>query len=332
MKEEEIIHKAFEKLDKKIVVFLNWETKEREDDMNIDGLLDFLINDHRFQFNVEVKKDIKNHQLYNLIEYKNHFKDFLLVAEKLYPKTKKELRENDINYIEANGNAYINKNDVYLFIDTNKPLKTQKEKGNRAFTKTGLKVVFHFLINPQLINRTQREIADFTNVGLGNIPQIINGLWETDHLLKLNTKEYVINDYEELLDKWITEFDQTLRPAVFKQRFRFQNRDQNWRDIHLNTNKTLWGGEPAGDILTDHLRPEKFTLYTTETNKDLMIDYKLIPDEEGEIWVYETFWNNTLNEKTVPKQLVYTDLMITNDKRCKETAKLIFDEHIEPNI
>ncbi len=235
-----------------------------------------------------------------LIENKNRLKDFLLIAGKLYPKTKKELRENNINYIEANGNAYINKNDVYLFIDTNKPLKTQKEKGNRAITKTGLKVVFHFLLDAELINRTQREIADITDVGLGNIPQVINGLLETNYLLKLNTKEYIINNYQELLNKWITEFDQTLRPTLFKQRFRFQNRNQNWKDIQLNTDKTLWGGEPAGDILTNHLRPEKFTLYTTETNKDLMINYKLIPDGDGEIFVREMFWNNNFNDETVP--------------------------------
>lgn len=332
MKEEEIIYKAFDRLDKNVVTFLDWDINEKKDDMGFDGFLHILINNHQFRFNAEVKKDVKNHQLYNLIKNKNHFKDFLLVAEKLFPKTKKELREHNINYIEANGNAYINRNDVYLFIDTNKPLKTQKEKGNRAFTKTGLKVVFHFLLNPELINQTQREIADITNVGLGNIPQVINGLLETNYLLKLNTKKYIINDYEELLDKWITEFDQTLRPTIFKQRFRFQNRDQNWRDIHQNKYKTMWGGEPAGDILTNYLRPEKFILYTTETNKDLMINYKLIPDEKGDIFVYEMFWNTNFNDKTIPKQLVYTDLMITNDKRCKETAKLIFDEHIKPNL
>ena len=33
-----------------------------------------------------------------------------------------------------------------------------------------------------------------------------------------------------------------------------------------------------------------------------------------------------------PAELVYTDLMINDDKRSKETAKLIFDEYIQPNI
>ena len=63
-----------------------------------------------------------------------------------------------------------------------------------------------------------------------------------------------------------------------------------------------------------------------------MLNYRLLPDDEGEIWVYDMFWNTNFNDKTAPKQLVYADLMITEDKRCKETAKLIFNEYIQPNI
>jgi len=186
-------------------------------------------------------------------------------------------------------------------------------------------------LNPQFLNQTQREIADITNVALGNIPLIINGLLENNFILKLNKYEYIINNYEELLNKWITEFEQTLKPTIFKQRFRFQNKNQDWRELQLNTEKTVWGGEPAGDIITNHLRPEKFTLYTKETTRDLMINYKLLPDEEGDIWVYEMFWTTGFNN-IAPKELVYADLMINDDKRSKETAKLIFDEYIQPNI
>ncbi|MBG7631813.1 MAG: hypothetical protein IZT56_15470, partial [Bacteroidetes bacterium] len=229
-------------------------------------------------------------------------------------------------------NVYINKDDIFLYIDANKTTKTLKEKGNRAFTKTGLKVVFNFLLDPQLINQTQRDIADITNVALGNIPLIINGLLENNFILKLNKNEYVINNYEELLNKWIAEFDQTLRPTIYKQRFRFQNRNQDWRELQLNTEKTVWGGEPAGDIITNYLRPEKFILYTKETIRDLMINYKLLPDEEGDIWVYDMFWTTNFKSNTAPKELVYADLMINDDKRSNETAKLIFNEYIQPNI
>ncbi|APY10429.1 hypothetical protein BWZ22_03865 [Seonamhaeicola sp. S2-3] len=331
MNEIDILNNAIHNLEKDIPIIWNWKNMDYNNDIGIDGELDLIINNQNILMVVEVKKDVKNHQLFNIIEYNNRFENFLLVAEKLYPKVKKELRENQVNYLEGNGNVYINKAGVFLYIDTNKTAKNQKEKGNRAFTKTGLKVVFHFLLHPQLINQTQREIADITNVALGNIPLIINGLLENNFILKLNKNEYVINNYQELLNKWITEFEQTLKPTIFKQRFRFQNENQDWRALQLNNEKTVWGGEPAGDIMTNHLRPENFTLYTNETTRDLMMNYRLLPDDEGNIWVYDKFWTMDFNN-IAPAELVYTDLIINDDKRSKETAKLIFDEYIQPNI
>ncbi len=332
MNEVDILNNAIHNLEKDIPITWDWRTMDYTKDNGIDGELDIVINNQNTTLLVEIKKDVKNHQLFNILNYNNKFNNFLLVAEKLYPKVKKELRENQVNYLEGNGNVYLNNDGLFLYIDTNKTVKTQKEKGNRAFTKTGLKVLFQFLLDPQLINQTQRDIAEVTNVALGNIPLIINGLLETNLILKLNKNEYVINNYEELLDKWITEFEQTLKPTIFKQRFRFQNDDREWRNIQFNQEKTVWGGEPAGDIITNHLRPEKFTIYTKETNKDLMFNYRLLPDNEGDIWVYNMFWTNNINMNTAPKQLVYADLMITNDKRCKETAKIIYNEQIQPNI
>jgi len=332
MKEKDILNNALHNLEKVIPINWDWKTIDNNKDIGVDGELDILINNLRVLFMVEVKKDVNNHQLFNIIDYKRRVNNFLLIAEKLYPRVKKELRDNGVNYIEGNGNVYINKNDLFLYIDTNKTIKTPKGKGNRAFTKTGLKVIFHFLLEPQLINQTQREIAEITNVALGNIPQIINGLLDANLILKLNKNEYVFNNYEELLNKWIMEFEQTLKPTIFKQRFRFQNKNQDWRELQFNNDKTVWGGEPAGDLITNYLRPEKFTIYTKETTKDLMLDYRLIPDDKGDIRVYEMFWNDKMNINTAPKQLVYADLMITEDKRCKETAKIIFDEYIQPNL
>ncbi|MFA9189544.1 type IV toxin-antitoxin system AbiEi family antitoxin [Flavobacterium magnesitis] len=332
MNEIDILNNAIHNLEKNIPINWDWKTIDYNKDKGVDGELSIILNNQKKIFFVEIKKDVKNHQLFNILNYKNKFTNFLLLAEKLYPKVKKELRENRVNYLEGNGNVYINADDLFLYIDTNEVAKTQKEKGNRAFTKTGLKVIFQFLLKPKLINQTQREIAEITNVALGNIPLIINGLLETNLIVRLNKNEYVINNYEELLDKWITEFEQTLKPTLFKQRFRFQNKDKDWRTIPLNTDKTVWGGEPAGDIITNHLRPEKFTIYTKETTKELILNYKLLPDDEGEITVYDRFWNNEYNTNTAPNELVYTDLMITEDKRCIETAKLIFNEHIQPNL
>jgi hypothetical protein len=332
MNETDILNNAIHNLEKKVPIKWNWSIMGLHQDLEVDRKLELTLNEKTIILNVEIKKDLKNHQMFNLFKYNNRFQNFLLVAEKLFPKVREELRNNKINYLEGNGNAYINQEDIFIYIDTNKTIKQHQEKGNRAFTKTGLKVVFHFLLNPELINQKQREIAETANVALGNIPLIINGLLDTNLILKLKKNEYVINNYEDLLNKWITEFPQTLKPTIFKQRFRFQNENQEWQTLQLNTEKTVWGGEPAGDILTNHLRPEKFILYTKETTKDLMINYRLTPDVEGYVWAYDMFWTYKENNDIAPIELVYADLMINGDKRSRETAKMILDEYIRPNI
>ena len=63
-----------------------------------------------------------------------------------------------------------------------------------------------------------------------------------------------------------------------------------------------------------------------------MLHYRLIPDDEGDVWAYDLFWNPQFNENTAPAALVYAELMIGNDKRSKETANLILNEQIKPNL
>lgn len=332
MKNTDIVYRALNTLENEIPIKWDWKSIAIYDNRGIDGYLTLVINGQRLNFDVAIKKEMNNHQLFNLIQQSRSMNNFLLIAEKLYPKVQRELKENNINYIEANGNIYLNQEAIYLYINTNRTLQRPKDTGNRAFTKTGLKVVFHFLLEPQLLNQTQRKIAETTHVALGNIPQVISGLLDTNLILKLNKKEYVINEYQTLLHKWITEYEQTLKPSLLRQRFKLLDRDQNWKEVQLNLEKTVWGGEPAGDIISNHLRPEQFTLYTEETTKDLIQNYKIIPHNEGDIWVYDRFWDEKFNTKTAPLQLVYADLLIADDKRCRETANIIFNEHIKPNL
>lgn len=148
MNENDIIHIALNALNQEISIEWDWNTVNGINDRGIDGVLTIGMNNRQFNFKTEIKKDLKNHQLFNIIHQKETTDDFLLVVGKLYPNVKRELRENNINYIEANGNAYIKEGDI----NTNKTINAPRDKGNRAFTKTGLKVVFHFLLRPQLIN------------------------------------------------------------------------------------------------------------------------------------------------------------------------------------
>jgi len=326
MMEQEIVHLALENLEKETGIVGRWT--ERRD---IDGEIDFLINDEKLHYFVEVKREVRPYQIGQLLKYRNLFTNVLLIAERIFPKVKAELRELQFPYLETNGNVFIKKDQLWLWIDTNQKLETKKETGNRAFTKTGLKVLFYFLLNKDNVNHPQRLIAEQAGVALGNIPLVINGLKETGYLLQRDRKTFTWERRRELIDRWITGYEITLKPHILLGKFQLPTA---WQELDLNEFEESWGGEPAGDILTNYLRPEEYILFTKKNRTDFIKKYRLRPDEKGDLDLYEMFWgmNQENQHRTVPPLLVYADLKLKNNKRCRQTAEMIWNEHIEPNI
>jgi hypothetical protein len=289
------------------------------------------INNEKIGFYTEIKKELREHQLPILETAAQKKQPFILVAHYLRPKIKTELRKRNIGYLEKNGNIFINNKNWFILIDANKPIDVAKETGNRAFTKTGLKVVYLYLTEEKWLNEPQRKIAKKTGTGLGNISNVNHGLQKEKFLIKLNRTQKKLNNKQGLLDTWMKAYAITLQPAMKIGQFRFVDKNHfiNYRKIKLDEN-TWWGGEPAGDILTDYLRPEELILYTTNTRVELMKRYKLIPDTNGDVRVYQAFWDTTeqQDQDTVHPLLVYVDLMNTGDNRCYETAQMIWKKHL----
>lgn len=332
MTEHEIIDIALENLQKNAGITGRWEENGPR---GLDGLLDIVVENQNIRLNIEIKSELRNHQLPAIMEQAAQYGNLMVVANNIFPKIKEELRKNKIAYLETNGNIWLQKNGILLWVDTQKPVNEIKNKGNRAFTKTGLKVVLHFLLQEQDINLPYRDIAAITGVGLGNVNYIMTGLKEMGFLVKMDKKQYKLINKKELLEKWMTAYAERLQPALKIGTFRFLKDEDflNWKSLRLQNNKTWWGGEPAGDLLTNYLRPAILTLYTTETRNDLIKNYRLIPDEKGNVKVYKKCWYyDEVNEIIAPPLLVYADLMNVGDRRCMETAQKVYDELLQDRL
>lgn len=298
----------------------------------LDGKIDFRYNNQLHTVFIEVKKELRNHQLPQLEELKKNYQPLMVVAEYIFPKIKEELRKKGIAYLETNGNLYYKQGDTFLWLDGQKAMLTGKAKKGRAFTKTGLKLVFHFLLNEHLVNVTYREIARRTGIGFGNVNFIMTDLKEQGFLLAIDKQTYKLVNKKELLNKWMEGYEQKLKPALLIGTFRFLKEEDfmNWKRLPLQNMKTWWGGEPAGDLFTNYLKPEELTLYTTEKKNELIRHYRLIPDEKGKIKAYQKFWQyDEVNDNVVPPLLIYIDLMNKGDRRCTETAQKIYDAQLQ---
>jgi hypothetical protein len=327
--ELEIVNTALENLKKITGITCNWVAIAQK---NIDGKLKFKIYNKEITFWVEEKKELRNHQLPVIRNLANKYEPLIVVAERIFPKVKEELRQQKIAYLEANGNIYIQRKDIFIWLDNQKPIPVEKEKTNRAFTKTGLKLIFQLLINEDLLNLPYREMAKQTGLAFTNLPYIINGLKVNGYILQIDNRKKKLNNKDKLIRTWVERYEDKLKPDLHIGTFRFADNNQfkRWKDIQLKNKDTVWGGEPAAALLTKYLNPEILTLYTTATKIDLLKNYKLIPDTGGYIKIYKKFWEVTnFDNITAPAFLIYADLINSGDSRNIETAKIIYNEYIK---
>jgi hypothetical protein len=331
--EEKIVHTALENLKKHTDIEGIFTTNNRK---GLDGEVDMIFRNGKELFLVEVKREVRNHQLQQITDIAQHTENFLLIAETIFPKIKEELRKQGIGYLDTAGNIFLQTAKHHLWIEGNKNQKTATGKVNRAFTATGLKVLYLFLMDANLINQPQRTIAEEAGVALGNINYILNGLKEQKFLIEKKHRDFQLINKNELLQKWVNGFEEKLKPTLHIGNFRFARTDdeKSWKQLQLKPHHTFWGAEPAGGMITNYLMPEIFTLYTEETRNNLIKNYRLVPEQNGNIKVYTKFWkdHDGFNETVVHPILAYTDLLNTGNSRCLETAKIIYDKHIKQNI
>ena len=284
------------------------------------------INNHTFQ--IKLKRDFRLNQIPDLISEKQQNTPFILIADAISENVKTVLRAHKINYLDAVGNAFIQSNKgLSVFINGQKAVSKPEMNKDKAFTKKGLVVVYHLLIDNSLLNATYRTISEKTETSLDTVTKVLQSLRQQGFIVQVNDKTMRLTDKKRLFEKWADAYEMRLKPHLLLGKFRFKNIDaqNNWKNIPLSKN-SFWGGEPAADILTNYLRPAIFTLYSTETRNELIKTYHFIPDVNGNIEIYKPFETITEGHKIAPL-LVYADLLNSGDSRNFEVAQKIKEQY-----
>ncbi len=111
-------------------------------------------------------------------------------------------------------------------------------------------------------------------------------------------KIFKLQNKKALLERWIDGYKETLKPAMHIGDFALNNIIQNkLLQKQLNIGEVLLGGEPAAEMMTDYLHPEKFTVYTTLAKLDLMRKFRILPEENGNLKLYKKFWNENIESQ-----------------------------------
>jgi len=266
-------------------------------------------------------------------------KPLLVAADYITPKSKETLKTNGVNYIDSYGNAYLNLEHLKIYVekDNAKPVYNVYSE---VFTRAGGQILFHLLQNPELINANYERLAEISCVSLGSVSKTIKGLLKEGYAVKWDKeKKYQFVKREEVLEKWIALVNEKILPAHKIGSYRSVTSEHfKIKDIGPRL-ESCWGGEYGAKLITNYLNPEKYSFFTSREKPDLMRLFKMVPDAEGNIIAYKSFWKpesiklvHNYGETAASPLLVYAELIYSGNDRNIETAKIIFDEYIKPNL
>ena len=284
---------------------------------------------------IEIKARLTNPMLgavaHQLQQLKQNHEHGLLVTDYVNPVMAERLKELGVFFIDTVGNAYLNLPHCLVYIRGNKPAKqAHTTNKTRAFQPTGLKVLFAFICNPDLVNAPYRDIANAANVALGTVGWVINDLKDLGYVTEFGKGRRVLGGREKLVDRWATAYPEQLRPKLTIGRYTVRDKTW-WKHAELYNFPAYWGGEVAAAKLTQYLKPEQITVYVREQAARLQLEFGMKKDPNGEVELLEAFWNEAcdFNDKGVtPMLLIYADLLMIGDQRSIDTATIIYDQYL----
>lgn len=270
----------------------------------------------------------------------------LLVAEAITEAAASLLRQAGHPYLDAAGNCYLEADSLLVIVRGETSEYAGSEEGPiRAFNISGLRLLFCLLLGESVADRTYRNLASAAQISRGAVGYIMGDLQRLGFLEEVG-KTRRLRNRSALIDRWTAAYAERLRPRLLRGRYQFVSDDRKagWKEIPLRAPATLWGGEPAADLLTGHLRPGRWTVYTREKTSAVCRRIEMVPDPDGPVEMLDLFWDPEqltallsddipdgdppFDSPHVPPLLVYADLIAGADPRGLETADRIYETYL----
>lgn len=297
------------------------------------------LSEKAYEYDIEIKTKIDRFAALNELKARIAARPpTILVSSPLSAELAHRCREQDIQFIDTAGNAYLhNRSGLLIFISGNQGRKSDDIPAKTAtINPAALKIIFAALDKPAILNAKYREIAEAAGVSIGAVGSVLDVLKERGFIGTAPSGRRIIISPQSLLSEWAIGYASRLRPKLRSMRFSApggKNLDEQWSPgMHV----AVWGGEVAAKHLTGHLKPETFTIYMDMDEphgglRDLVREFHLRADNAGAIEVIQPFWR--LGEfgefPNAPLHVVYADLISSNNSRNMEVATQIQAQVIE---
>lgn len=312
-----------------------------------DGTVDIRVGKHCIREPYMVRASLGSDTVHLLSMVRQESKEgLLLVASHVNDRIGNLLRSADVHFMDMDGNLFLDGSGIHMFVigrrGNHKPLHSQRGTGSRAFYPSGLRLLFHLLIDPALnsgkagsalVDKTYREISARTGISHSTVGWVMADLIDQKLVIQVSPGHRMLADRPRILERWVQGYIERLRPSLVVERYSPPRADW-WQDATLP--EGLWSGETAAALLTHALKPQTATIFGNRPSHDFVLKHMLQKDPEGTVVFLKPFWRTSQapssNVPCVHPLLVYADLLSIDDDRTREVAKHIYDNYLRPII
>jgi len=249
------------------------------------------------------------------------YPEVILICSYLSPAQALTFQAQGQPYLDTAGNAFVQTGDFYLLIQGQR-LPSPPPSPTPA--PVGLRLLYHLLSEPHLLQVSYREISQRVGVALGSVSAFFTEL-QQQGLVGLATPHRWMHT-EALLTRWVQAYADQLRPALGARRYRWDAAPGvRWKHLPMVTG-SYWGGEPAARLLLQerYSSPTSFTLYSPS-----LPAWGLIPDPiAGSVEILAPPFplpKLPRSGAVAHPLLVYTDLQFSSRSSDRELAGLVRD-------
>ncbi len=254
----------------------------------------------------------------------------LMIGPRVTPRNADRLRAAGLNFLDANGNAYIRFADTLIDARgrTGNPVATsyQPPAGSTLFTDKRSQVIFAIVSWPELLEGRLQDLATASGVSVGFVQKTLILLEGTKHLERYGTARTAraLTDVDRLIDGWAAAFPSGLgapsKTRAFRGEFTPAALDDDGPVLYLS-------GEAVAPWIR---RNPTWTMYVDDLPRDAIRAGRWSSaSAEPNIFVRSRFWRepgeSAASEegrvRTAPPLLVYADLLLSGDSREREAAE-----------
>jgi hypothetical protein len=178
-------------------------------------------------------------------------------------------------------------------------------------------------------------MARASGVSLGTASNVLSRLEYDRIVVRTKSKRHLVRR-DDLLQRWIAGYAETLRPQLLVGRFQTPDKDPSALEDRVagilgKDGTWAWGGAAAAFHLTRHYRSDETVLHVATASRDLPKRLKAVPHRSGRLMLLGVPGPYAFRGSvphTVHPLLIYTELVLTGSDRAREAAAELRDRFL----